>query len=554
MQFNVNSKRIYALLGFFAIIASVVLLRLFWIQIIDAEWLSKDAVQSRTVSYKIEPKRGTIYDRNGNVLAYSKDAYNVYSNPSEIQNVSEVANALAKHLGGSASDYIGKINDSSLKFSYIKRRVDVEVADAIKADKVTGIYFEDTQKRIYPYNRAAGQIIGAIDIDGNGLCGIELYYDDILKGSTGATVRQEGNHGMPIPGGVMQDRAVVDGQDIMLSIDIDLQQKVEDYLEASNKTLGTKSMHSIIINPNNGEIYAAASLPLFNPSDIASAEVGSTDLKCVSTLYEPGSTFKSVAATAIFESGVLTPDSEIFCPSHLQADEFIVKDATDRDSQTFTFRQIMERSSNVGVSLATDRLGWDLYHNKLIEYKIGSKTGIDYPGDSQGYYVDFDKWSKIHAYNISFGQGVSVTPLQTCRFYSALENNGYMCQPHFLIRYLQSDHDEVYKSEEIIKNKEAVSTMNSVLRSVVANGTGQKANIEGYNVAGKTGTGEIADEKGQYLKNCYYSSFCGYLQGTNQPLLIFLGGERIAQDMSVTANWKDIMNMSIERLRIVNQE
>lgn len=144
-------------------------------------------------------------------------------------------------------------------------------------------------------------------------------------------------------------------------------------------------MHGIISDPTNGEIYAAASLPLLNPGDLNSAEEGATDLKCISTTYEPGSTFKTISATAILENGALTPDDEIFCPSTLQADEYYIKDAKERGSLTYTFRQIIEHSSNVGISLSTQRLGFDKFYQKIKQYKMNERTGVDYPGDTSGY-------------------------------------------------------------------------------------------------------------------------------------------------------------------------
>lgn len=326
-------------------------------QIIDAEAKTKEAIATRTIRYDTLPKRGTIYDRNGNVLAYSEEAKTIYANPSEIENDNEVAEKLAKHLGGGASDYIDSLSNKDLKFSYVKRRVDVEKANLLKVEQITGIYFQEDQKRIYPYGEVAGQIIGAIDIDGNGLCGIELYYDDLLRGTSGRTIRQQGNEGMPIPGGVLQETQVIDGQDIMLSIDVEIQQKVEETLKSWNKKLGTKSMHSILMDPTNGEIYAAASLPLLNPADLANCEEGATDLKCISTTYEPGSTFKVFSSMAILENDALQPDTQIFCPSSITADDFVVKDVHDRPDITYTFRQIIEQSSNVGMSLSTEKLG-----------------------------------------------------------------------------------------------------------------------------------------------------------------------------------------------------
>ena len=230
MSFNVSPKRIYAALAVFGVIVLIILLRLFYLQVFDADSKTKEAIATRTIRYDTMPKRGAIYDRNGNVLAYSKEAKTVYANPSEVENDEEVATKLAKVLGGGASDYIDCINNKNLKFSYVKRRVDIEVAQQLKDENIKGIYFQEDQKRVYPYGQVAGQIIGAINIDGDGLCGVELYYDDILRGSSGRTVRQQGNEGMPIPGGVLQDTQVIDGQDIMLSIDVELQEKVENTL------------------------------------------------------------------------------------------------------------------------------------------------------------------------------------------------------------------------------------------------------------------------------------------------------------------------------------
>lgn len=231
MTFSVSQKRIYVIFGIFAVVLILIVTKLFLLQIVEADANRKAAVETRTISYNVAPKRGTIYDRNGNILAYSKEARTVYANPSEVENATETAGILASHLGGTASDYIDLINDPSKKFSYIKRRIELDVSDALKAEELKGIYFQEDQKREYPYGETAGQIIGAVNFDGDGLCGIELYYDDVLRGSTGKTVRQQGMYGMPIPGGVLQETSVIDGQDIMLTIDVELQQKVEATLK-----------------------------------------------------------------------------------------------------------------------------------------------------------------------------------------------------------------------------------------------------------------------------------------------------------------------------------
>lgn len=407
-----------------AILCGLVFCRLFQLQVLDAEKNSKAAEETRTVSYTVAPKRGTIYDRNGNVLALSKKACTVCANPKQINDKNGAAKTLETILGGKADEYYEKIKDGDKTFCYIKRQADQEVAAKIKEAKIEGLYTVEDSKREYPYGQIAGQVIGGVNIDGHGLCGAELYYDNVLTGSKGKTVEQLGQSGIPIPGGVVQSTDVVEGQDIMLSIDIEIQEKLEQTLVSNKQRRGSESTNGLVMDTSNGEILAAASCPLFNPADLSTAESGSTEIKSISSTYEPGSVFKTVTAMAILENGVLEPSSQIYCPSSINADEYTVSDSHPRASQTFTFKQIMERSSNVGVSLAAEKLGFNKLYDKIIEYKLNEVTGVDFPGDNCGYLPPLKDWSKITSYNISFGQGVTVTPLQISSFYAAINNNG----------------------------------------------------------------------------------------------------------------------------------
>lgn len=389
--FKTSKSRVYFIIIFCAVIGIILIGRLFWLQIIDAEHNKKAAVQTRTISYKTYPKRGTIYDRNGNVLAYSKDAKTVYANPSEVDNVNETSEKLVQTIGGKASDYVDLLKDSNKKFVYIKRRIEVDQGKKVDELKLKGIYTQDDQKREYPYGQNAGQIVGACNFDGDGLCGLELYYDDVLRGTTGKTEKQQGLEGMPIPGGVVQNTKVVDGQDIMITIDIELQQKVEQVIQDKNKRMGSTSMSAMVVDPRNGEIYAAASLPLLDPNKIEKAEQGATDLKCISTNHEPGSTFKTISTMGIIENNALTPDSKFYCPATLNADEYKISDVHRKRDTEYTLRQILAESSNVGMALATERMGFDKLADKIKEYGIVDKTGVDFPGDTNGYMLDFAK-------------------------------------------------------------------------------------------------------------------------------------------------------------------
>ena len=277
-----------------------------------------------------------------------------------------------------------------------------------------------------------------------GICGLEAQYNDVLSGTPGYMEQEYGQTGQLIPSGTHEKVDAIDGQDIVVSIDIELQRQVEDSLTSGCKGLNATGGSAVLMDGSTGEIYAAASLPLFNPADRSEVKEGAMQLKCVTDLFEPGSIFKSVSAMAILETGTLTPDSELFCPASITADGYTISDAHERGDATFTLRQILDQSSNVGISLATEKMGFEELYNHIVRYNLHSDTGVDYPGegeegtDALGMLAPYDQWSAVQAYNVSFGQGVSVTPLQMTRFYGAIVNNGVECVPHFLIGMPQS--------------------------------------------------------------------------------------------------------------------
>ena len=323
------------------------------------------------------------------------------------------------------------------------------------------------------------------------------------------------------------------------------------------KDLKSKGATSVVIDGATGEIYAAASLPLFNPADRSVVEEGATTLKVVTDLFEPGSIFKTVAAMAILEEEVLTPEDEIFCPAELAADEYFISDAHERGDATFTFREILDQSSNVGISLSTELMGFDKLYDAIIRYNLHSDTGVDFPGEGEvgtdilGMMKTFDTWSKMDGYSASFGQGISITALQIARFYGALVNNGVECTPHFLISYPQTGEVATYPTEDVIVNKNAIPVMQDMLKTVVTEGTGTGAAIDGFSVAGKTSTAEIYDEKtGTYKEDAFNLAFTGFIADSNSSLVCFVGAQEVPGDGTTTALFKDIMTTAIDRFRI----
>lgn len=548
------SARAFVIFALFVVFAIAFFGRLVYLQVIVADEYSAMAMEARTSNIETTSRRGTIYDRNGVVLATSVEATTIYANPYEVSDVDYTATQLSSVLGGEVDEYKKKITQEDISFVYIERKADVEAAEKVAELDLDGIYFISDTKRVYPNGQIGGQVIGFVNIDGEGISGLELYYDDILGGSPGTLVVERGADGTPIPGGVHEETPAVDGQDIIISLDLGMQEYVEERLVRGATDLGGEGGNAVVMDSATGELYASASLPYFNPSDTTTVEEGATTLKPVTQAFEPGSIFKTVAITAFMEDGMVGTEDTVFCPAVLTADEYQISDAHERGDQTMTVREILDRSSNVGMSLLTEQYGFTEYYEKILTYNLTEATGIDYPGESSGYLLDRDDWSLVQGYNVSFGQGVSVTPMQMVRFYGALANEGTEVTPHFLIKKLNDDEDMVYNSGTVIENEEAVDTVTGMLQTVVTDGTGAEAAIEGYAVAGKTGTAEIYDPSGGYKSGVYNVSFIGFLPNSSSQLVCFVGVTEVPGEHTVTPIFKDIMEHAIDRYRIVPLE
>ena len=541
--------RIGIVAALFALIAVVFLGRLLYLQVIVADEYSRMAEESRTISFETTPRRGTIYDRNGNVLAISIDATTIYANPVEVTDPIGEAAKLASVLGGEAADYQAILSDTSTTFVYIKRQAEVELAEQVKAMKLPGVYSIADTRREYPNGSIGGQVIGYCNVDGVGITGLELQYDSVLRGTPGTYSAERGEDGLPIPGGVHVDTPAVDGTDIMVSLDIKMQDAMEQALLEGCTSMGTDQGSAMLMNHETGEILATCSLPFMNPANMAESEVGSDQVKGITQQFEPGSIFKTVSILSVLENEVMEPDDELFCPAEIEADGYTISDAHEREDATFTLREIFDQSSNVGVSLVTEQMGFDALHENILQYNLNERTGVDYPGEASGYMQDFGTWGRITGYNVSFGQGISVTPLQITRLYGAIANDGVEVTPHFLVSKPQTGELIRYDSELVIDNLAALDTMKSMLRSVVTDGTGKAADIEGYDVVGKTSTAEIA-EGGVYKKGVYNLCFTGFIDNSTSDLVCFVGANEVYGMASVAHIFKDIMTFAIDQYDI----
>lgn len=523
--------------------------RLFYLQVIVADEYSAMAEETRTISFDTTPRRGTIYDRNGVVLAVSVDATTIYANPAEVTDAQGESEQLAAILGGEPEDYIGALTSPDTTFAYVKRQADVELAKQVKDLELAGIYFIEDTRREYPHGSIGGQVIGYCNVDGEGITGLELQYNDILKGTPGTYTAERGENGIPIPGGVKEQTPAVNGSDIMISIDIKMQDAMEQALVEGLEPMAATEGSAILMDAESGEIFAICSLPYMNPANMAESEISSDQVKGITQQFEPGSIFKTVTVLTALENGSMKPEDELFCPAYIEADGYKVSDAHERDDETFTLREILDQSSNVGVSLVAENTGFDLLYDNIIQYNLNDPTGVDFPGEARGFLQDFDVWGRITGYNVSFGQGVSVTPLQMTRFYGAILNDGYEATPHFLISLPQTGEIPEYNTELVVDNVEALGPMKSMLRTVVTDGTGYRADIEGFEVCGKTSTAEIAKD-GVYLKGIYNLCFTGFIDNSSSSLVCFVGANNVYGMGQVTHVFRDIMSSAIDLYNI----
>ena len=542
------------LLGLLCVIVAAVALRLFWLQVVDGPRLASEAESRRTNVVTLTARRGTIYDRNGKVLAMSVECQTIYANPKVVENASAVAQVLAQNLGGVASDYVGDLT-ADTTFRYIKRQVDQDVADKIEQELsdqgLAGIYYLKDSKRVYPYGSTGAQILGFVGSEGTGLSGLEYYYNDILTGTDGQMIMETGLGGTPIAGGTSEVTEAQNGTDIMLSIDIDLQEEAERIITEGVETYQSESGSVMVSDPKTGEIYAACSTPLPDFSNLTDSS--SLDLKLVSQSYEPGSVFKVITTSIGYDLGLYTPDTVYNVPARYTLGDNYVQDDDGRDyAEDMTVRYMLQHSSNPAMALlANEVIGPKRFAEGVERFCIGQKTGIDFPGETAGIVKSYDEYDGTTAGYMAFGQSVAIPMIQIIRAFAAVGNQGTLTTPHFLIAKAGEKVDWPSGGQAI--SAEACEQEIDAMRAVMTDGTGKNGAVEGYDIAGKTGTGEQAKDGSDGYEGYYYvASLCGFANADDPEVLVYAGlnGTSHLALGSAAHIFHDVMQQSVAILGI----
>ena len=487
--------------------------------IIDSEEYRKQGFSQSQKNEKLMAVRGNIYDRQNNLLTNNIIHYSIGVHPSKVKDKIKFANMIANATERDASYYINKLN-SKADFIYLDRNLRQAKVKSIIDKKITGLVIERKSRRSYPHSNIAAQIIGFTDVDDKGLIGIEEEYNEQLSGKPGWVVKQVNGKGRSQYKTSFPMKAPIDGANIQLTIDLEYQSVLQEELSRRMNEANAKSAMGVLMNPQTGAVLAMASLPSYDPNNPMASPIENQKNKIITDQFEPGSIYKVVAATAAVATNTVSLYDEFFC----EDGQFTVAGKTISDHEKFgllTFPQIIAHSSNVGTIKIAQKLGKNPLYKFSRDFGFGNMTGIRFPGETQGILRKTSDWSEISLAEISIGYEVAVTALQMASAYSAIANGGFLLKPRLVNQIFSHNGKVIYKENpEVIRKVAEPETMNIIkemLTQVVQKGTGTKAEIKGWSIAGKTGTAHKVID-GAYSDK-YISNFAGFFPANNPQIV-----------------------------------
>ncbi|MFD9035852.1 penicillin-binding transpeptidase domain-containing protein [Streptomyces sp. NPDC059567] len=530
--------------------------RLLQVQAVDASALAAKAEAHRYQEYTLSADRGEITDRSGIALAASVDAYDIIADPllftpeeSKVQDAPEQAAALlAPLLGKQPADLAKKLRTPKSRYTLLARKQTPQVWNQIKDLKkvyakksarseggngvnlLGGIVSEPSTKRVYPNGELAAGILGYVNAEGRGAGGLESMLDKELAGEDGK-IRFAESGGRQVPTAGSRGTPAVPGSDIELTIDRDIQWAAQQAITEQVKKSKADRGYVIVQNTKTGEVLAMANAPGFDPNDLSAANSAAMGNAALQDAYEPGSTSKVMSMAAVLEEGVATPGTHVVVPNRLHRGDRLFKDDIDHPTWYLTLNGVLAKSSNIGTILATGQLGKTqaesnrVLHSYLRKFGIGSPTGLGYPGETPGILAKPGNWSTSQQYTIPFGQGLSINAMQAASVYSTIANGGVRIEPT-LVRGTKGPDGRFTPApapeQTRVVSEKTAKTLAQMLESVVGDeeGTGTKARIPGYRVAGKTGTANRVDpELGRYKG--YTASFAGFAPADNPQITVY---------------------------------
>lgn len=512
--------------GLFVILFLAAAVKAFHLQIFQHEFLAREAERQHQRTVPLTPARGTIYDRNRAELAVSIEMDSCFANPSKIRNLEQVADTLAPLVRLDRATILAKLN-SSRTFVWIQRRMQPEIAQKIRELKIPGIDFVKETRRFYPNSETASHLIGFTGLDPVGLEGVEKKYDAQILGSAGYLITERDALGRDIElrGSVVSGGG--SGNSIFLTIDRNVQYITERELAKGVIASRGKQGSAIVMEPSTGRILALANYPTFNPNSYRDFPPQNLRNRSISDTYEPGSTLKVLLMASAIEEKVLRPGDYFSCENG----SYHIGGKTIHDTHSYgslSASDILKYSSNIGAAKIGARLGSERLYTYLRNFGLGEKSSIDLPGEAAGMVRDSSQWYGVDLATISFGQGITVTPLQLVTAISAIANGGTLMKPYVVERIVDENGMVVREFTPVARrrviSRATAETVAKMMLGVTTNGgTGAAAAPEGYRVAGKTGTSQKVDPVTRtYSPTRRIASFVGFLPASNPRLTILV--------------------------------
>lgn len=501
--------------------------RLLYVQVFQGGLLQAKATDQWTRDLPVVAERGTIYDRNGAALAVSYTTYNIYVRGREVKEGPSVANFLSQKLELDYNQTLLKVNNKSVSEVLIKMNVESDIAKEIYDKSYSGVYLSESISRYYPYGNLLTQVLGFTTVDNTGQAGIEAYYDELLKGVNGYSLVQSDLQGKQIYNSLTSFVPSVPGCNINMTIDVNIQLKVEQTLEKLIVEQKAKSATTIVMDPNTGEIIAMSTKPSFNlnevPRDDVETMLEQVKNQAIVDVYEPGSTFKILTMAAALESDSAHLSDSFYCPGYAIIDGQKIKcwKSTGHGSEDLT--DGLCNSCNAVFTQLALRIGLDEFYQFFQDFGLGSQTGIEFLGESGGILMNKDSVKTVDLARMGFGQAIAVTPLQLITAISACVNGGYLLQPYMVSSIVSADGTIIEQNEktvvrQVISN-ETSALINEMLEKVVSQ-TGELTFIEGYEVGGKTGTTQKYEDG--KISGKYISSFIGTYPASNPEYIVLI--------------------------------
>jgi len=507
----------------------LLVLRAAYLQVIPNKRL--EALQARQFQTVItlQNRRGTIVDRAGRELATSNRAYSVYADPQLIEGKKRVARKLAKILGSRVDTIYSKIKDGKKRFVWIQRLMDEKTADEVKEMDVRGLQTVEEFKRIYPNENLMSQVLGFVGQDGQGLEGLELLFDKELKGNTKKVTVRRDARGRPLVADGLMFADNPAGAEIKLTVDSDLQHMLETELQGAINDYDADSATGVILDAKTSAILAISSAPTFDANRALSAKPELRRNRAVTDMFEPGSTMKTfVVATALKEK-IAQPNTKYNTENgHFQVGDRVIKEAETKEKWShLTVSEILAYSSNIGTTKIAFQIGDKTLRENYYNFGFGQKTGVDLPGDTRGLIQSLP-WRPHLLANISFGHGIAVTALQMANAYASIANGGILNRPYIVqaVRDPESGETRDFQPQalrRVLSAEDSASLRLMLTGATAPGGTGVNAKVDGYLVAGKTGTAQKVNPNGRgYMQGAYVSSFAGFIPATEPKFVIYV--------------------------------